>query len=210
MKKICKDGLFITFEGGEGSGKTSISSVVGEKLRSEGYDVVLTREPGGINIAEQIREMVLSIKNKEMEPETEALLFAASRIEHLKKKVIPALSSGSIVLCDRYLDSSLVYQGLTRGLGIDNILKANCFALDYLPKRTYFLDVVPSVGLSRIKNRGDLNRLDLEKNNFHEKVYNAYTDLADKFSERIKKIDGNKEIELVANDVYLDIKELLK
>ena len=184
--------------------------LIANELKNDGYDVILTREPGGIKIAEQIREVILCCENTDMEAETEALLFAASRTEHLKKKVLPALMQNKIVLCDRYLDSSLVYQGITRGLGIEMILKANCFAFKYLPKRTYFLDVTPGVGLNRIKNRDNLNRLDLEKRSFHDQVYNGYIEIANKFSDRIKKIDGERQMELVAKDILEDIKTLLK
>lgn len=210
MKKICNNGLFITFEGGEGSGKTSVIKVVEKKLVDLGYEVILTREPGGIKIAEQIRTVILDKDNTDMEPETEALLFAASRTEHLMKKVFPALKEGKVVLCDRYLDSSLVYQGITRGLGLDMILKANCFACECLPKRTYFLDVTPKVGLSRIQQRGDLNRLDLEDFSFHEKVYNGYIELTEMFPDRIKRINGEQDIELVAENIFSDIKNILK
>ncbi|MBO6285064.1 MAG: dTMP kinase, partial [Bacilli bacterium] len=122
--------LFITFEGGEGSGKSSVLKLLDERLRQEGYQTVLTREPGGTPIAEQIRNVILDKANTKMDARTEALLYAASRRQHLVEKVWPALKEGKLVLCDRYLDSSLAYQGGARGLGIDNVLNVNMFATE--------------------------------------------------------------------------------
>ena len=135
-------GYFITFEGGEGTGKTTIITYLSKYLKDKGYDVISTREPGGIEIAEQIRRIILDVKNTKMDYRTEALLYAASRTQHLAEKVIPALNENKIVLCDRYLDSSLVYQGIARNLGIENVLKVNMFALEYMPNLTFFIDVI--------------------------------------------------------------------
>ena len=156
-------GFFITFEGGEGSGKTTLIEGLKAKLEQNGYKVKCTREPGGVVIAEKIRDIILDNANLGMESETEALLYAASRVEHLKKVVIPHLENNYVVLCDRYLDSSLVYQGMTRGLGAKFILDINNFASRHMPELTFFLDVKPEVGLARIQNRQEeLNRLDNE------------------------------------------------
>ena len=194
-------GKFITFEGGECTGKTTIINELASDLKSKGYDVMITREPGGINISEQIRNIILDPKNTEMVAETEALLYAASRMQHLKEKVIPALEKGSIVLCDRYLDSSLVYQGYARGLGVENVLRANHFALDYLPDLTLFIDIDPKIALKRLENRQDkVDRLDAEGLAFHEKVYHGYLEVAKMYPDRIKSINGSQSLEEVTND----------
>lgn len=140
---------FITFEGPEGSGKTTVIQQVAERLETE-YDVVLTREPGGVKTGEQIREVLL--EGDDMDERTEALLFAASRREHLVGKVIPSLDEGKIVLCDRYIDSSLAYQGYARGIGIEEVKSINEFAINGLyPDRTIYLDVSVEVGRDRIQ-----------------------------------------------------------
>lgn len=202
--------FFITFEGTEGSGKTTIINMVKEYLEKKGKDFILTREPGGIKIAEQIRNVILDMNNTDMDPKTEALLYAASRIEHLNKKVIPALNSGKIVICDRYLDSSLVYQGEARGLGIEEVYKINSFATNNLPDLTIFIDVKPEVGLARIKNNNrDVNRLDLEKMEFHQRVYNGYQKLVKMYPERIKKVNGMNSIDKVFEDTIKFIDKLI-
>lgn len=194
-------GKFITFEGGECTGKTTIINELANDLKQKGYGVMITREPGGINIAEQIRDIILNPANTAMVPETEALLYAASRMQHLKEKVIPALENGMIVLCDRYLDSSLVYQGFARGLGVENVLRANHFALDYMPDLTLFIDIDPKIALKRLENRQDkVDRLDSEGLSFHEKVYYGYLEVAKMYPKRIQSIDGTKTLaEVTAN-----------
>ena len=158
--------LFITFEGGEGSGKSSALRLLDEKLRAEGFQTVLTREPGGTPIAEQIRNVILDRANTAMDARTEALLYAASRRQHLVEKVWPAIKEGKLVLCDRYLDSSLAYQGGARGLGIDEVLNVNLFATEgTYPDLTLLFDIEPELGLERIAKNAqrEVNRLDLEK-----------------------------------------------
>lgn len=205
-------GIFITFEGGEGSGKTTIASLVEKKLTQEGYKVILTREPGGVEIAEKIRDIIVDPKNIKIDRKTEALLYAASRRQHLVEKVIPALENDYIVICDRFIDSSLVYQGLARGIGIDEVYEMNLFATEnILPKRTLFFDIKPEDGLKRVYANKDreINRLDLEKIDFHQKVYEGYLSLCDKYSKRIVKIDASQDIEGVFNQVIEKIKEVL-
>ena len=144
-------GTFITFEGPEGAGKTTIIHMVQQKLIQEGYTIVLTREPGGIRIAEQIREIILNPSNTEMDARTEALLYAAARRQHLVEKVIPELNKGNIVLCDRFIDSSLAYQGNARGIGVEDIFAINQFAIEQtMPQATLYFDIEPEVGLERI------------------------------------------------------------
>ena len=160
-------GLFITFEGTEGSGKTTLIDKVENYLNDKGFKVVKTREPGGIKIAEQIRNVILDVNNTKMDKITEALLYAASRRQHLVEKVLPNLEKGYIVICDRFIDSSLAYQGYARGIGIDKVYKINLSATDgILPDYTFYIDVRPEVGLARIaKNNREQNRLDLENIN---------------------------------------------
>lgn len=197
--------LFITFEGGEGSGKTTIIQSLKEKLSND-YDLVLSREPGGVKIAEEIRKIILDPENVDMSYETEALLFAASRMQHLKEKVIPALNEGKMVLCDRYIDSSLVYQGFSRGLGVEKVLLVNDFATNYMPIVTFFIDVTPEVGLARLKGRDSkIDRLDKETIDFHNKIYEGYLKLCDMYPNRIVKIDGNRSVDEIVSDIYNEI-----
>ena len=205
-------GLFITFEGPEGSGKTTIANMVLDTLKQEGHKILYTREPGGIDIAEQIREVILNKKNTAMDPKTEALLYAASRRQHLIEKVLPALEKDTVVLCDRFVDSSLVYQGVGRGLGIDTVYQMNLFAIeDVMPDLTIFFDVKPEIGLARIhkdENR-EVNRLDLETLDFHHKVYDGYCKVAEHFKERIVSVDASQDIENVYKQVLQLVKEKL-
>ncbi len=191
-------GLFITFEGGEGSGKTTLIKALGKKLEEMNIGYMVTREPGGSTIAEEIRNIILDKKNTMMDPRTEALLYAASRRQHLAEIVLPALKEGKLVLCDRYLDSSLAYQGYARGIGIDEVYAINEFAIDEtMPDLTFFLNLKPEDGLRRIAlHRSDeVNRLDLENISFHHKVYDAYQILLKKYPERILSIDASLSVE---------------
>ncbi|MCA0972738.1 dTMP kinase [Halobacillus litoralis] len=200
-------GLFITFEGGDGAGKSSVLREVGRRLKEEGYPVLETREPGGIEIAEKIRHVILEPSHTAMDGRTEALLYAAARRQHLVEKVIPALEKGMIVLCDRFIDSSLAYQGYARGLGMDDVYRINEFAIeDQMPDLTLFFDITPEEGLARIEaNKGrEQNRLDLEKIDFHEKVYEAYKKLVECY-DRIQVIDARPSIETVSASAYAAI-----
>ena len=194
--------MFITLEGPEGSGKTTAVNYAVSKLEEMGYQIVRTREPGGTPIAEQIRNVILDKANTAMDKRTEALLYAASRRQHLVEKVWPALEEGKIVICDRYLDSSLAYQGGARGLGIENILNINMFATEgTFPDLTLLFDIEPEIGLARIAanaNR-EVNRLDLEQLDFHKKVRNTFLELAKRYPERFVIIDASKSREEVAD-----------
>lgn len=204
-----KRGVFITVEGPEGAGKTTVLTKVGEQLKKEGYSIVLTREPGGIPIAEQIREVILNRDNTKMDPRTEALLYAAARRQHLMEKVVPALKEGCIVLCDRFLDSSLAYQGYARGLGIEEVREINHFAIqDTMPELTLFFMIEPEIGLKRIEKHKDreVNRLDMEKLQFHHKVYEGYQLLIKNEPDRIKAINANQSFERVYHDTLHQIK----
>lgn len=195
--------MFITLEGPEGSGKTTAVEAAVKKLQEMGYEIVRTREPGGTPIAEQIRNVILDKENTAMDGRTEALLYAASRRQHLVEKVWPALKEGKIVICDRYLDSSLAYQGGARGLGIDEILNINLFATENTwPDLTLLFDIKPEIGLARISanaNR-EVNRLDLEKLDFHNKVRDSFLQLAKRWPERFVIIDASLDRETVAKN----------
>ena len=202
--------LFITLEGTEGSGKSSAMEIVYKRLIDEGYSLVKTREPGGTPISEQIRNVILDKGNTAMDGRTEALLYAASRRQHLVEKIWPSLKEGKLVFCDRYLDSSLAYQGFARGLGIEEVLNINLFATDHtLPDLTLLFDIDPRLGLERIndnKNR-EVNRLDLEKIDFYNRVRETFLDLAKKYTERYVIIDASKNIEEVFNNTYKIVKD---
>lgn len=193
--------MFITLEGPEGSGKTTAVEAAVKALEEKGYQIVRTREPGGTPISEQIREVILDKRNTSMDPRTEALLYAASRRQHLVEKVWPALKEGKIVICDRYLDSSLAYQGGARGLGVDNVLNVNLFATENtFPDLTLLFDIKPEEGLKRIAANAsrEVNRLDLEKLEFHNKVRETFLSLAKRYPERFVIIDASKSREEVA------------
>ena len=193
-------GQFFSFEGPDGAGKTTMITKLESFLREKGFDVLSTREPGGVRIAEEIRSIILNPKHTEMDGRTEALLYAAARRQHLLEKIIPAIKAGKIVLCDRFVDSSLAYQGFARGLGIDEILQINQFAVDgYLPSLTIYFDIDPKIGLERIqKNKQrEINRLDMESLSFHYKVREGYLKLAERFSDRIITIDASKPVDEV-------------
>lgn len=206
--------MFITLEGPEGSGKTTAVESAVQKLMEMGYQIVRTREPGGTPIAEEIRNVILDKANTNMDPRTEALLYAASRRQHLVEKVWPALKEGKIVICDRYLDSSLAYQGGARNLGVDNILNINLFATENTwPDLTLLFDIDPEIGLARIASNAnrEVNRLDLEKIDFHKKVRQTFLDLAKRYPERYVIIDASLSREEVAkNTLEAILKRLCK
>lgn len=198
-------GLFLTFEGCDGCGKTTVLNRVSVLLREKGIPFLLTREPGGSKIAEEIRNVILDKKNTEMDPRCEALLYAASRRQHLVEIVLPALEKGIHVLSDRYLDSSLAYQGYARGIGMEEVYSINLFAIDgMLPDLTFFLDLPPEEGLARIRKNEtrEVNRLDLEKENFHKKVYEGYKILLENYPERIVRIDARKTVEEESQEIF--------
>jgi dTMP kinase len=203
-------GLFITFEGPEGAGKTTVLQAVKEKLEKNGHRVTATREPGGIEIAEQIRQVILNEKNTAMDAKTEALLYAAARRQHLVEKVIPELKKGNIVLCDRFIDSSLAYQGFARGLGIDEVLSINQFAIgSAMPDLTIYFDIDPEEGLQRIEHNSgrEKNRLDLETIEFHKLVQLGYQEVIKRFSSRIETVSAAQPIQDVCHDVYWRIQK---
>lgn len=207
-----KDGLFITFEGCDGCGKTTALSLVVKKLNQLGIFPLVTREPGGSKIAEQIRNIILDKDNKEEDKRTEALLFAASRRQHFVEIVKPALDRGEIVISDRYVDSSLTYQGYARGIGIDEVLSINIFAIEgRFPDMTFFLDLSPEEGVKRMKTRErSSDRLDDEKLSFHQKVYQGYQIVNERYKDRIIKIDASKTPDEISDDIVDKIIQEIK
>ena len=204
--------MFITFEGPDGSGKSTIIKKIHEKLVSEGYNIVLTREPGGTPIAEKIRNIILDNKNQELDARSEALLYAASRRQHLVEKIWPALKQGKIVLCDRFIDSSIAYQGGGRNIGVENVLNVNLFATENTyPDLTIFFDVSPEIGLARVSHdkKRVADRLDNENENFHDKVYETFKEIVKNNPNRIVSIDASKSIDEVFDATYKIIKEKL-
>lgn len=205
-------GFFITIEGPEGAGKTTVMKDVVEQLQSEGYDLISTREPGGIRISERIRDVILDNDFTEMDGRTEALLYAAARRQHLVEKIVPALSKGKIVLCDRFVDASLAYQGHARGLGIDEVLSINEFAIGkIMPDLTLLFDLDPKIGLDRIAKHDnrEMNRLDVESLEFHEAVREGYQEVIKRYPNRIHVIDASKSQEEVTKDVLNVLKKTL-
>lgn len=208
-----KPGKLITFEGGEGSGKSSILKKISEELQKRNIPFIITREPGGTKISEEIRSIILDKQNTAMDKKTEALLYCASRRQHLVEKVFPSLEKGINVISDRYIDSSLVYQGYARGLGFDSVMDINLFAIDNrLPDKTLYFSIRPEVGLARINKNSnrEVNRLDLENLEFHNLVHDGYEELAKLYPDRIIKIDAEKTFDDVYNTVLKIILEELK
>lgn len=200
-----KSNLFITFEGPEGAGKTTVIQKIAERLAEKNIDVLATREPGGIEIAEKIRTIILNPAHTAMDERTEALLYAAARSQHYFEKVQPALDAGKLVICDRFIDSSLAYQGYARGIGIDEVLSINEFAIGKkLPDMTILFDIAPEVGLARIYATGnrEVNRLDVESLLFHQKVHEGYLLLVERYPERIRIVNADQDIDSVVEDVW--------
>lgn len=207
-------GIFITFEGTDGSGKTSVINGLVQRLDKLGLhdSYLVTREPGGSKISEAIREIILDKKNTEMDRKTEALLYAASRRQHLIEKILPALAAGKVVLCDRFVDSSLAYQGAGRQIGVKEVASINQFATDGLsPDLTFYFDLDPKIGLNRIKkNRQDeVNRLDEEQLSFYQQVRAEYLRLAAQEPARIKTVNAARAEEEVEKEVFEQLKKYL-
>ena len=198
--------MFITFEGPDGSGKSTIIQKVYDYLIENNYDVIKTREPGGSPIAEKIRNLILDTENTKMGYRTEALLYAASRAQHVEETILPALNENKIVLCDRFLISSLAYQGVGRDLGIENVRKINEFAINGVyPDFVLFFDVDPITTLKRKSSLDTADRLEKEGNNFHERVYNGYKEILNS-ENNIEVIDATQSVE----DVFSQCIKVLK
>ncbi|KNF09830.1 thymidylate kinase Tmk [Gottschalkia purinilytica] len=197
---------FITLEGPDGSGKSTMTRFLSEYLTQKGYEIVITREPGGTDISEDIRKIILDNKNTNIAYTTEALLYAASRAQHVHEKILPALNEGKIIICDRFVLSSLVYQGIARGLGIEEVKKINDFATQGLePDLILLFDIDPEVSLRRKTKKGNADRLEKEDISFHKKVYSGYMNIKDMYYEKIKIVDASKD----KHEVFNNIKELV-
>ena len=206
-------GVFLTVEGGEGAGKSTIIHRIHERLEKQGYDVLATREPGGSPIAEQIRKVILDPEHTAMDIRTEALLYAAARRQHLMERVLPHIDKGGVVLCDRFVDSSLVYQGEARGIGIDPVREINTFATGGVtPDATLLFDIEPKQGLERIDRHSgrEFNRLDRESLAFHEQVRRAYLALLEEEPERIRRINAGQPEDEVFEEAWMIVREVLQ
>ena len=204
-------GKFITFEGPDGSGKTTVSKAVTKRLQEEGYKVIYTREPGGSTIAEQIRSVILDPENTRMDGRCEALLYAASRRQHLIEIVLPSLDEGITVISDRFIDSSLAYQGCGRHIGMEEVFKINQFAIEnHMPDKTIYLDIDAQTGLERIaKGRDYLDRLDQEDISFHKDVFDGYQKVIKQYADRMILVDATKDVDEVIERAYLEVKGII-
>ncbi len=203
-------GVFITLEGGEAVGKTTQIRLLASYLTRFGFTVVQTREPGGCPTAECIRELVLGPDGQGMSPVAEALLFAAARAEHVEKVIAPSLARGEIVLCDRFIDSSLAYQGAGRALGQEWIRRINQRSVgDFMPDRTYLL-TMNAVSALRRRNASEFDRIEKETGDFHERVENAFLDIARAERGRVLLVDASKPVTEVARSIEEDIGSLLR
>jgi dTMP kinase len=203
-------GLFIALEGGEATGKSSSALILKEKLEKEGYEVLITREPGGIDSAEAIRNTIMDYQ---VDPKTELLLYLAARREHLVQKIIPALEKGKIVITDRFYLSSLVYQGYARGLGIETVRRLNDFVCTLYPDLNIVIHIPVALSMERKKGVQDINRLDLEGLRFHQKVEEGYQLLCKEGSDPIIEVDGTQPLAKMIDQIYhiiLDFKKSRK
>ncbi|MBQ4053817.1 MAG: dTMP kinase [Clostridia bacterium] len=200
-------GKFITFEGCDGCGKSTQLKLLSEYLEKENVPHIFTREPGGGKISEAIREILLNGKNAEMTDDCEALLYAAARMQHLADRVEPALAEGKLVVCDRYVDSSLAYQAYARGLGVDFVAQINAQALKkYRPDVTIFIDLSPEAAFKRKHGADENDRLEQAGMAFHQRVYAGYNTLAEQEPERIVSVDGNK----TPQEIFADVLTILR
>ncbi len=192
-------GIFITMEGPDGSGKTTQIELLKKELEQSGYKVTITREPGGNRISEAIRGIILNKDYSEMSPVTECLLYASARAQLIAEVVGPRLENGEAVISDRFVDSSLVYQGIARGLGIETVYEINKIAIaGYMPDATFLLDLTAEEGIRRKKDQKELDRMELAGLEFHKKVAEGYRTLAERFPERIQVIDATQSVETIS------------
>lgn len=204
------NGILISLEGPDGAGKTTVLKEILPEIQKMKREIVPTREPGGVRVAEEIRQIILDPKNKEIDSKTELMLFAAARRLHMQEKMLPALQAGKVVIVDRFIDSSVAYQGYGRDLGVEVVDWLNYFATDGLkPDLTLYFDVDTDVALERImKNRADeVNRLDLERAEMHRKVREGYLEIVVKEPERFVKIDASQPLEKVVADTLSVLKK---
>ncbi len=203
-------GLFITLEGGDGAGKSTQIRNIERFFTEKGLVVVHTREPGGTPIGEKLRDILLDKDNAEMSAVTEMLIYAASRSQHVREFVMPALERGEIVICDRFVDSSIAYQAYGRGLG-DMVAEVNRHATGGLrPDITFWLDIDPEAGRARAAKAGDLDRLEREKSDFHYRVYEGYRRIAEQEPDRVRRIDAADTVENICSRIYECLEELCR
>ena len=203
-------GLFIVMEGPDGSGKTTQINLLKEYLEEAGYECLITREPGGTVIGEEVRQLILNPEHKEMSPVTEMLLYAASRAQLVHEVIGPALEEGKIVISDRFVDSSIVYQGIARNLGISTVAAVNAPGIGiYRPDGTFFIDLSEAEGIRRKKNQKKLDRMEQESIDFHHLVSEGYRKVLAERPEVIK-IDGGKDIDVIQKKIRNHVDELLK
>ena len=199
--------MFISFEGNEGVGKTTLIRKIYDYLQQQGQQVVLTREPGGTAMAEQIRSLLLSVNHEEnMSNDTELLLMYAARAQHLQQVIVPALTAGKIVLCDRFTDASFAYQCAGRGLSKEKLQLLNANFVSHMPNITFWLDAPTELGMSRARERGALDRFEQEKATFFEKVRSGYQELWEQQGERIKRLDATQTPDQVFEQVMIYLK----
>lgn len=208
---MSKKGFFISFEGIEGSGKTTISRIIYEMLMTDGFEVLLTYEPGGTSIGQKIRDILLSSEHRQISDIAELLLYNAARSQHLKEKILPALESGKFVITDRFSDSTIAYQGYGRGLDFSLITSLDAIVTGSIkPNLTILLDLDVEIGLMRNKGINKIDRLELEDIEFHRKVRAGYHKIAASEPERVKIVDASLAIERVLLDTENIIKEALR
>lgn len=202
-------GLFLSIEGPDGAGKTTQLGYIKQFFEERNIELVMTREPGGTPIGESLREILLDKNNSEMSAITEMLIYAASRAQHVAQLIRPAINRGAVVICDRYMDSSIAYQGYGRGLG-DMVEEVNLHAIDGLqPDLTIFLDLDPAVGKERIlSDRNECDRIEQEKLDFHYRVYEGYKAVAKSYPKRVYSIDASRTIEEVRQDIHTKLEEI--
>ena len=204
-------GLFITMEGTDGAGKTTQIKLLEKYLTDKGFKVVCTREPGGAPISEKIREIIIDKNNSEMTDMTEALLYAAARAQHVEEVIMPALKEGDVVISDRFIDSSVVYQGFARSMGERLIKNINKYAVgDLEPDITFLLKLKPEDGLARKRAQAELDRLEAEKFSFHQRVYDGYVRLSKRCKSRIKVIDALKTVDEIHNEITEGVNSLME
>jgi len=197
-----KKGLFITIEGMDGSGKTTQINIIRDYISQKGYNVIIAREPGGTKISEKIRDIILDPANATMAATTEMLLYASARAQLVAEIIKPAVENGSVVVCDRFIDSSFAYQGFGRGIDINTIADVNRAAMDgMVPDLTFFIDMSPEIALKRRMASSMADRIEKEHMEFHMKAYNGYKKLARLYPERIKTIDGNRTVEEISQEI---------
>lgn len=201
-------GIFITMEGPDGSGKTTQIELLKKYLESKGYDIIITREPGGTAISEAIRKIILNPEYSEMSHMTELLLYASARAQLVNQVIKPALEQGKAVICDRFVESSAVYQGIGRGLGVETVYEVNSYALGNVkPELTIFMDLEAEEGIKRKRNQAELDRMEMEDLSFHKRVVEGYRQLAGLYPERIVSINATLPIDEIHSMIIQEVEK---